>query len=134
MNQQMMTSPKQEVDRGRNGGEMRPAIVYRPDSDIYETEDHVVIVADMPGVSPDGMDVTIEHRVLTIRGRVAGHSHSGYRQVYAEYGVGDFERVFTISEDIDREHIRASMKDGVLMLELPKAASAKTKKIEVKAA
>ena len=72
--------------------------------------------------------------MLSIRGRVRQQPHEGYRRVYAEYGEGDFERVFTLSEDIDRDHIEASHKDGVLTLQLPKAATAKTRKIDVKAA
>lgn len=108
--------------------------VYRPATDIFETDDHVVLVADMPGVAPDDVDVTLERRVLTIRGYAHPPAPDGYRQVYGEYGTGNYERVFTLTEDIEQDDIRATTGHGVLRLELPKAASAKPRRIEVKAA
>jgi|TARA_R110002072_G_scaffold84217_3_gene190877 HSP20 family molecular chaperone IbpA len=134
MAQEMTSAAKQEVDRRTDGEATRSALVFRPNTDIYETEDHIVLLADLPGVAPQDVDITLERRVLTIRGHVVAQRHDGYRQVYAEYGEGDFERAFTVSEDIDRDQIKASHKNGVLILELPKAATAKTKKIDVKAA
>jgi HSP20 family molecular chaperone IbpA len=106
--------------------------VFLPLTDIYETRDHIVLAAEMPGVGPDAIDITLEKRVLTIRGRAAEQRHEGYRQVYAEYAAGDYERVFTLSEEIDRERIEASYKEGVLHLLLPKAETAKARKIELK--
>lgn len=132
MAQEMTTTGKRQV--AADGAEAtRASLVFRPNADIYETEDRVVVVADMPGVAPENVDITLERRVLTIRGRIQAEGHSGYRRIYAEYGEGDFERVFTVSEDIAQDQIRASHRDGVLTLELPKADTAKTKKIEVKA-
>jgi HSP20 family molecular chaperone IbpA len=133
MAQEVATTRKREVAPG-NGEATRTANVYAPATDIFETEDHVVLVADMPGVAPDGVDISLERRVLTIRGHAAAYSHDGYRRVYQEYGEGDYERVFTLSEEIDREKIEAEHKNGVLTLRMPKAESAKTKKITVKAA
>jgi HSP20 family molecular chaperone IbpA len=134
MAQEMTTTAKREVTPAEQGEVTRSAVVYRPDTDIYETEDHVVLVADMPGVAPADVDVNLERRVLTIRGHVHRQAHDGYRRVHAEYGEGDYERVFTLSEEIDRDHIEASHKNGVLTLKMPKAESAKTRKITVKAA
>src|SRR5215831_20530534 len=88
--------------------------VFVPPADIYETRDNIVVVAEMPGVAPDGVDITLERRVLTIRGRNAGREHTGYQRVYNEYADGDYERVFTLSENIDRDRIEATLKDGVL--------------------
>ncbi len=98
-----------------------------PPADIYETRDNIVVLAEMPGVPPDGVDITLERRVLTIRGRSATNEHTGYQRVYSEYADGDYERVFTLSENIDRERIEATLKDGVLHLVLPKAETAKAK-------
>jgi HSP20 family molecular chaperone IbpA len=92
-----------------------------------------VILADMPGVSPDGVDVTLERNVLTIRGRTEDSPPQGFSPVYLEYQPGDYERVFTLSEDIEAERIEASVKDGVLRLVLPKAGPAQTKRIQVRA-
>ena len=108
--------------------------IFVPPSDIYETKDSIVVLAEMPGVAPDGVDITLERRVLTIRGRSAASEHAGYQRVYNEFANGDYERVFTLSEDIDREHIEASQKNGVLRLVLPKAAPAKARKVQLKLA
>jgi HSP20 family molecular chaperone IbpA len=107
--------------------------VFLPPADIYETKDSIVVLAEMPGVPPEGVDLTLERRVLTIRGRSAAGEHTGYQRVYNEYADGDFERVFTLSENIDRDRIEARLKDGVLHLVLPKAETAKARRIELKA-
>jgi HSP20 family protein len=103
-----------------------------PAADIYETKDSIVVLAEMPGVSPDGVDISLERRVLTIRGRSTPSEHLGYQRVYNEYADGDYERVFTLSENIDRDRIEATLKDGVLQLVLPKAEAAKARRIELK--
>ena len=115
-------------------GAQRPARrpVFLPPADIYETRDNIVVLAEMPGVASDGVDITLERRVLTIRGRTAANNHAGYQRVYNEYADGDYERVFTLSENIDRDRIEATLKDGVLNLVLPKAETAKARKIELK--
>jgi HSP20 family molecular chaperone IbpA len=115
------------------GPRTTPRPVFLPPADIYETKDSIVVLAEMPGVSPEGVDISLERRVLTIRGRSAANDHSGYQRVYNEYADGDYERVFTLSENIDRDRIEATLKDGVLRLVLPKAEAAKARKIELKA-
>ncbi|RME61613.1 MAG: Hsp20/alpha crystallin family protein [Alphaproteobacteria bacterium] len=133
MAQDITTTARQDVARGeRSEATTRTGIIYRPNTDIYETADHVVLVADMPGVSPQDVDVTLERQVLTIRGRLHAERPSGYRPIYAEYGEGDFERVFTLSQEIDRDRIEARHNNGTLVLKLPKADAAKTKKIAIK--
>ena len=106
--------------------------LFLPPADIYETRDNIVVLAEMPGVAPDGVDITLERRVLTIRGRSAANEHGGYQRVYNEYADGDYERSFTLSDNIDRDRIEARLKDGVLHLVLPKAETAKARKIELK--
>lgn len=134
MNQELATTRKSAMVPQGNGEMTRNTAVFTPVTDIFETADHVVVTADMPGVAPDGVDITLEKRVLTIRGRASVHSHDGYRRAYQEYGEGDYERSFVLSEEIDREKIEAEHKNGVLMLRMPKATAAKTRKISVKAA
>ena len=107
--------------------------VFVPPADIYETKDNIVVLAEMPGVGPDGVDIMLERRVLTIRGRSAANEPGGYQRVYNEYADGDYERAFTLSENIDRDRIEAMLKDGVLHLVLPKAETARPRKIELKA-
>jgi HSP20 family molecular chaperone IbpA len=106
--------------------------VFIPPADIYETKDALVVDCEVPGVTSDSLDITLERRVLTIRAHAANQEHAGYQRVYGEYAPGDYERVFTLSEDIDRDRIEATAKDGVLHLVLPKAAAAKARKIELR--
>jgi HSP20 family molecular chaperone IbpA len=118
----------QAVSEKENTTERR---AYAPHTDIYEREDALVLVADMPGVSEKDVDIDLEDGVLTISGRVEGLEVDG-RALLAEYDVGDYNRSFTLSNEIDTEGIEATMKDGVLRLVLPKSAEARPKKIEVK--
>lgn len=108
---------------------MRP--VQIPPTDIFETDDGLVVVADMPGVSSETVDVTLEKRVLTIRGRSEDEPPKGFSATYAEYRPADYERFFTLSEDIEAERIQAKLQDGVLRVFLPKAGPARTKRIKV---
>jgi len=89
---------------------------------------------EMPGVAPDSVDVSLENRVLTIRGQARTTRPENLELVHAEYSEGDYERVFTLSEDFDPDRIEAEMRAGVLTLTLPRAEAAKPRKIAVKAA
>ena len=106
--------------------------VFVPRVDIVESDDHITLAADIPGVDDSSLTVSIEKNVLTLRGQVQASAPEGYQLAYSEYDVGDFERSFTISNDIDRGAIEAVMKDGVLRLKLPKAQHAMVQKIAVK--
>ncbi|PZR80054.1 MAG: heat-shock protein Hsp20 [Stutzerimonas stutzeri] len=134
MAQALQTTDRQVPNKLDGSERTRSRQVLVPRADIYETQDQVVLLIDMPGVASDGVDITLEKRTLAIRGYATDQLRENYRQIYAEYGAGDYERVFTLSEDIDREGIEASQKDGVLRLVLPKAAPAKARKIELKTA
>ncbi len=112
----------------------RGATLYRPMADIFEGENGVVVQIEMPGVRSDDVEISVERRVLTVRGRGKLTAPEGFRLVHAEYGEGDYERAFTLSQDIDEGRIAAEMKNGVLTLTLPRAEAAKPRKIEVKAA
>jgi len=99
--------------------------------DIYETNDAMFIVADMPGVDQSAVDITLEKNVLTIKGTVEPETPQNYSLAYAEYEIGDYERSFTLSNEIDQDNIEAKVNNGVLQLRLPKASVTK-KKITVK--
>jgi HSP20 family molecular chaperone IbpA len=106
---------------------------FVPRSDIYEDEDRIVIVADMPGVTEESIDITLEKNVLTINGYVEDvRPDEDYALAYAEYRVGDYVRRFSVSNQIDQENIEATVRDGVLRLNLPKVKPT-TKKITVSA-
>ena len=108
--------------------------IYRPLTDIVETAEGVSLMLEMPGVALDNVDITLEKRVLTIRGQVRSTQSDKLRLAYAEYGEGDYERSFTLSEDFDPEKIDASMRNGVLTITLPRSEAAQPKKIAVKGA
>jgi len=115
-----------EAERTRD----RP--VFVPRTDIYETDDMVMLMANMPGVDKDSIDISVERNILTISGNVDAEEPGGYSLAYAEYRVGDYERSFSLSSEIDQDNIEASLTDGVLSLKLPKVGP-KTKRISVKA-
>jgi len=132
MSQEVRTVEQQTPSNRESAQRMALRPVFMPPADIYETKDSIVVLTEMPGVSSEGVDISLERRVLTIRGHSASQDHSGYQRVYNEYTDGDYERVFTLSENIDRDRIEATLKDGVLQLVLPKAEAAKARKIELK--
>jgi HSP20 family protein len=107
--------------------------VYAPRVDIVETDDALEILADMPGVTRDGVEVTLEQRVLRIRGRAELPLPEGVAPLYLEYEPGDYERAFTLSEAVDPAGIEARVRDGVVHLRLPKAGPAKLQRVEVRA-
>jgi HSP20 family protein len=106
--------------------------MFLPQVDIYETETGLVVAADLPGVKPDGLEVTLEKRVLSIYGRVDEETPEGYSLVYREYEVGDFERQFTLSGDFDINGIEATLKDGMLHLAIPRAPEPEAKRIQIR--
>jgi HSP20 family molecular chaperone IbpA len=105
--------------------------VYVPLVDIVETDQALLLIADMPGVDQSGVDVNVEKNILTIKGTVGNEVPEGYKLSYEEYGIGDYERSFTLPNEIDRDGIQATIKDGVLRLTLPKAKQAVAKKVTV---
>jgi HSP20 family protein len=117
--------------RGTERTRERP--VYAPRVDIVETEDALEVLADMPGVTRDGVEVTLEQRVLSLRGRAGVSVPEGLAPLYLEYEPGDYERSFTLSDAVDPGGIEARVRGGVLHLRLPKAGPAKPQRIEVKA-
>jgi HSP20 family molecular chaperone IbpA len=86
----------------------------------------------MPGVDESSLDITLENNELTINGYVEPMQPEDYSLTYAEYREGDYVRSFRLSDEIDREGIEATLKNGVLCLNLPKVKEARTRKIEVK--
>ena len=128
---QVQETQKQEL--AEDGPERtRSRLAFAPRTDIYETDDNIILISDMPGVGEDSVDITLEKNVLTINGYVDDDRLEGYTPNYAEYRVGDYFRRFTLSNTINQDHIEASVRDGVLRLTMPKIVPT-TKKIAVKA-
>jgi HSP20 family molecular chaperone IbpA len=105
---------------------------FVPRADIFETPRDIVVLADLPGVDERDIDITVEKNILTIRANVQPELPHAHSLTYAEYTVGDFLRKFALPNEIDREGIAATMKNGVLRLVLPKSSSAQVRKIQVK--
>lgn len=103
-----------------------------PPVDIYETDEGLTVVADLPGVSRDNLDIQVVNGILTIAGRTH-HQQTG-QQVYQEFRLVNFHRQFHLAETVDTARIRAELSNGVLTLLLPKAEAAKPRRIEVKTA
>ena len=123
---------KREITEAEEIERTRECQCFIPRADIYETKDMIVVVTDMPGVDEKSVDITLEKNILTINGYVNINEPEGYSLAWAEYEVGDYQRSFRISNEIDRDKIEATIKDGVLRLQLPKVEQAKLKKIAVK--
>ena len=100
---------------------------YAPRADIYETKDAVHLVADMPGVDENAVDITLEKNVLTITGRVTAPEIKGWRRIYSEIRDGDYSRSFQLSNEFDASNIKATVKNGVLRLSLPRHKPAQRK-------
>jgi HSP20 family protein len=123
---------KEEVGTPQRGEHVRNRRVFVPHSDIYETKDRIFVLADMPGVDQQSIDITLEKNVLTIQGFTSSQGAEGLKLVYSEYPEGNYRRVFLLSEEVDREAIEATVKNGVLKLVLPKSMKAMARKIAVK--
>jgi HSP20 family protein len=126
--QDVQKKETENVDRIERTRSVR---VYAPNVDIIERKEDILLLADMPAADESSIDITLEKNVLTIYGKVEFQPPENMRLIQAGYGIGDYQRSFTLSDEIDREKIKATMKNGVLNLLLPKAAPLKTKKITV---
>lgn len=128
--QEMEPLQKKELETTAEGTHAGP--YYEPPVDIYETPDALHLVADMPGVPPEGVEIDLREGVLTLLGRAAAVEEGNVS--YREYHPGNFYRRFSLSENIDQERIEAKMENGVLNVHLPKVEKARPRKIQVKTA
>jgi HSP20 family protein len=129
--QELQVQQKREVDKGQEA--TTPMRAFMPNADIFETDDALTVVLEIPGVDRDNVDVSVENGVLTVEGKINFGKYEGLQPVYSEYNVGPFRRSFRISSRIDQDKINAEMRDGVITLVLPKAEEAKPRRIEVRA-
>jgi HSP20 family molecular chaperone IbpA len=109
----------------------RPMRAFLPTVDIYEAEDALTVVLEMPGVARNNIDVNVDNGVLMIEGKIDFSKYEDLQPVYSEYNIGPFRRSFRISSRIDQDKIKAEVRDGVISLTLPKAEQAKPRRIEV---
>ena len=118
------TTPVQREETRSAGRVLFPAV------DIFELEDSLTLVADMPGVDKEGLDINLEKGVLTINGKVELEERGN--QILREFSPANYYRQFKLTEHIDADKSQAELKNGVLTLTIPKAESAKPRKIEIR--
>jgi HSP20 family protein len=127
--QELQVQQKREIEKKEET--TIPARVFLPTADIYETNDALNVVLEMPGVEKSSVDIRVEDGVLKIDGRLDFSKYQGLQPLYTEYNVGHYSRSFRLSSKIDQNKIGAELKDGVLSLVLPKVEEAKPRAIQV---
>jgi HSP20 family protein len=129
-----MSDKTVEVNQSENNDNSEPIRnrrVFLPRADIIETGEQYQIIADVPGADENSVNITLDKNILTIEAKNASVHPDGYTIVLSEFGVGDYARRFVISDQIDREKIEASVKNGVLRMILPKAGPEKSQTIKI---
>jgi HSP20 family protein len=127
--QELQVQRKREPEQKQEG--MVPARSFIPNADVYETDDALVVLLEMPGVDKSHIDISVENDVLTVEGRIDFSKYQGLTPIYAEYAVGHYRRGFTLSNRIDQHKISAEMTDGVLTISLPKVEEVKSRRISI---
>jgi HSP20 family protein len=127
--QELTVRDKQELAQQEE--KTSPGRYFVPAADIFETEEALTVVLEMPGVATNNVDVQIENNVLRVEGKIDHSAYTGIDPVYTEYNVGHYARVFALSDKIDQEAITARVEDGVLTLTLPKSKDALPRRITV---
>jgi HSP20 family protein len=127
--QELQVQQKREVESKQEA--TIPARVFLPQTDIFETDQALTVVLEMPGVEKDKVDVRVENDVLKIEGWIDFSRYEGLQPLYTEYNIGNYARSFQLSSKIDQDRISAELRDGVMTLVLPKSEQAKPRKIAV---
>ena len=127
--QELQVQQKREVESKQEA--TIPARVFVPVTDIFETDEALTVILEMPGVDKDNVDLKVENDVLKIDGWINFSRYEGLQPVYTEYNIGNYARSFQLSSKIDQDRISAELRDGVMTLVLPKSEKAKPRKIAV---
>ena len=122
---------KREIEAVQKTETPESPIIYVPQVDISENDEHIRLLADLPGVDPKSVDVSVEHNVLTVEGQALIDVPVGYQMIGQEYGIGKYRRDFTLPSMIDTAGIKARVNQGVLEVTLPKRDTAKPIKISI---
>ena len=127
--QELAVREKQEL--ATKDEKTAPGRYYVPAADIFETEDALTVILEMPGVEKANVDIALENDVLRVDGRIDFSHYKGMEPMYTEYNVGHYTRGFSLSNKIDQAKISAQLDGGVLTLTLPKAKDALPRRINV---
>jgi|SRR4051812_2308937 len=109
-----------------------PGRFYVPSTDVYETEEALTLVMEMPGVERKDVTVSLENDVLRVQGQIDFSKYEGMKPVYTEYNIGHYTRSFALSSKVDQDNISAQLEDGVLTLTLPKAKEVQPRRIAIR--
>jgi HSP20 family molecular chaperone IbpA len=129
-NQELQVQQKRELEKREEA--TTPTRVFVPIADIYETNDALTVILEIPGVEKNNVDVRVEDDILRVTGQLDLSKYKGLLPLYTEYNIGNYARNFRLSNKIDQNKIAAELKDGVLWLTLSKAEEAKPRTIEIK--
>src|SRR5579862_1992837 len=129
VSQELAVREKQELAQQEE--KTVPGRYFVPAADIFETDDALTLLLEMPGVSKNNVDVQIENDVLRVEGKIDYSAYKDIEPVYTEYNVGHYARAFTLSNKIDRDAITAQVENGVLTLTLPKSKDTLPRRITV---
>jgi HSP20 family molecular chaperone IbpA len=127
--QELPVQQKRELEQKQEG--TVPARSFIPNADIYETDEALIVLLEMPGVDKSHIDISVEDDVLTVEGRIDFSKYHGLTPIYAEYPVGHYRRGFTLSNRIDQHKISAETSGGVLTITLPKVEEVKPRRISI---
>ncbi|HLY45204.1 MAG TPA: Hsp20/alpha crystallin family protein [Stellaceae bacterium] len=108
-----------------------PARYFVPNTDIFETEDALIVVMEIPGVAKEDIAIDLENDALRVEAKIDHGHYDGLEPLYTEYNVGHFARAFSLSSKIDRQQISAELADGILTLTLKKAKEAMPRRIAI---
>jgi len=129
--QPLTTVPQTAGDVANEAPRSEPQVVFTPPIDIFETEEGLVLLADLPGVSSETLELQVQDNKLTLFGRVEPEIPEGARLLHQEYRVGHFLRSFILSDEVDHEQISATLNQGVLEVLLPRLKRSEPRRIPV---
>lgn len=131
MAQSQALQPQEKKELVSKDEKTIPVRYFVPNTDIFETEDGLTVVMEVPGVEKGAVDINLENDVLKVEAKIDPSKYEGMQPLYTEYNVGHFARSFTLSNKIDQQQISATLADGVLTLALKKAKEAMPRKIAI---
>ena len=131
MAQSQSLQPQEKRELVSKDENTAPVRYFVPATDIFETEDALTVVMEVPGVGREAIDINLENNVLKIEAKIDPAKYDGMEPLYTEYNVGHFSRSFTLSNKIDQQQISAKLEDGILTLILKKVKEATPRRISI---
>lgn len=128
--QSLEVREKKEVEKSK-GEKTAPARYFVPLTDIFESDDAITVVMEMPGVEKKALEINVENDIVRVEGHIDFSKYEGLNPLYSEYNVGHFARAFSLSSKIDAQRINATLEEGVLTLKLNKVEQHRPRRIPI---